>query len=74
MCICCRVRVIGNGYGVVLPACLIVRCVSNVCICCRIRVIGNGYGVVLPASCLCGDVFPMCVFVVGLGLLVMVME
>ena len=41
------------------------------CICCRIRVIGCGYGVVLPD---CGDVFPLCVFVVGLGLLVMVME
>ena len=47
------------------------------CICCKIRVIGCGYGVVLPVTSVmfdCGDVFPMCVFVVGLGLLVMIME
>ena len=26
VCICCRIRVIGNGYGVVLPvSCLIVE-------------------------------------------------
>ena len=56
MCICCRIRVIGNGYGVVLPvSCFIV------CICCRVRVIGNGYGVVLPASCLIVEMCFQCV-------------
>ena len=62
MCICCRIRVIGNGYGVVLPAsCLIVE-MCFVCICCRVRVIGNGYGVVLPASCLIVEMCFQCVY------------
>ena len=65
MCICCRIRVIGNDYGVVLPAsCLIVE----MCFQCVL------WSSVASVMFDCGDVFPMCVFVVGLGLLVMVME